>query len=104
MLKNQSHTRGTRGIYAIETDLQTWADAFLLDRKAQNLSKGTLEFHRKKLKLFLDFCHQRELRDISQISPTCLREFLSAALGRERSTGPLPHFQLGEQARENPAS
>jgi site-specific recombinase XerD len=37
-------------------ELRTWVDAFILDRKAQNLSPGTIQFYRVKLKLFTDYC------------------------------------------------
>ena len=55
--------------------LLTWAEALLIDRKAQNMSKGTLEFYRKKLKLFTDYCEAQAVRQVSQITPALLREF-----------------------------
>ena len=31
-------------------------ESFLIDRRSQRLSPGTIQFYRKKLKLFLKFC------------------------------------------------
>jgi len=56
--------------------LMIWVEAFLIDRKAQNMSKGTLDFYRKKLKYFTDYCEAQAVKQISQITPTLLREFL----------------------------
>ncbi len=50
--KNQ----GTITKFTQETHLLTWIGAFLVDRKAQGLSKGTLGFYQKKFKLFTDYC------------------------------------------------
>jgi hypothetical protein len=40
--------QGTK-VFVEDGYLLIWAEAFLIDRKAQNMSKGTLEFYRKKL-------------------------------------------------------
>ncbi len=42
--------------YDQDTHLLTWIEAFLVDRKAQGLSEGTLYFYQKKLKLFIECC------------------------------------------------
>ena len=70
------HTQGTRAVFTLETDLHTWVEAFLLDRKVQNLSRGTLEFYQEKLKRFVHYCEGQVLSDITQITPTVLRMFL----------------------------
>lgn len=61
----------------VEDDyLLTWADAFLIDRKSQSMSKGTLEFYRKKLKYFTDYCEGQAISGILQITPNIIRGFL----------------------------
>lgn len=47
-LKEQE--QGTITGFLHDSYLLTWVDAFLLDRHAQNLSRGTVEFYRRKLK------------------------------------------------------
>jgi len=42
--------------------LLVWIDAFLLDRKAQNVSRGTLESCRRKLRLFTDCCEGQQVK------------------------------------------
>jgi integrase/recombinase XerD len=56
--------------------LLVWIEAFLIDRKAQNMSKGTLGFYRCKLKNFSDFCEGKAVKNILQITTSLLREYL----------------------------
>jgi len=56
--------------------LPDWIKAFLLDRKAQNVSRGTLGFYQCKLNMFSGFCESKGVRNISQITSSLLREFL----------------------------
>lgn len=60
----------------LDTYLETWIDAFLLDRKVQNLSRHTLEFYHQGLKLFMKFCGGQVITDIAQITPVVIREYL----------------------------
>ena len=68
----------TQGIITFfqEDYLSIWIESFLIDRKAQNLSEGTLQFYRKKLKLFSHFCDSQAITQITQITPNTLRQFL----------------------------
>lgn len=68
--------QGIRVNFNHETYLDTWIDAFLVDRKAQGLSSGTLVFYRNKLKLFMRFCEGQVITQIDQISPGTIRLFL----------------------------
>ncbi len=56
--------------------LEKWAEAFLIDRKVQNLSPGTLHFYQSKLKLFLSYCETIALKRFSQLTPDIIRTFL----------------------------
>jgi integrase/recombinase XerD len=59
-----------------DTDLYIWAEAFLVDRKAQNLSTGSLKFYQNKRKIFLNYCEAQLISDITEITPNFLRLFL----------------------------
>jgi integrase/recombinase XerC/integrase/recombinase XerD len=59
-----------------ETHLLTWIEAFLIDRKAQGLSKGTLYFYQKKLNLFTDYCGAQVITQITEITPSFLRGYM----------------------------
>ena len=59
-----------------DTHLLTWIEAFLVDRKAQGMAKGTIYFYQKKLKLFIDFCEARVISDITDITPSFLRKYM----------------------------
>jgi site-specific recombinase XerD len=54
----------------------TWLEAFLVDRKAQNMSPGTVRFYREKLKLFSGYCDGQVINRISEITPDILRRWL----------------------------
>ena len=68
--------------YQQDTHLLTWIEAFLVDRKVQGLSKGTLYFYQKKLKLFADFCEAQVITQISQITPNLLRAYMQGLVPR----------------------
>lgn len=70
--KNQ----GTITKFAQETYLLIWIDAFLVYRKAQGLSEGTLSFYQKKLRLFTDYCDSQIITQITQMTPNQLRLYL----------------------------
>ena len=76
MKKNNLQTQRTFSVFTQETNLLIWIEAFLIDRKAQNLSKGTLKFYQNKLKLFADYFESQVITDITQIDPNNLRQFL----------------------------
>jgi integrase/recombinase XerC len=59
-----------------DTDLLTWIEAFLIDRKAQGLAKGTLYFYQKKLKLFIDFCKAQIITQVTDFTPSFLRKYM----------------------------
>lgn len=56
--------------------LYTWLDAFFLDRRAQNMTGGTLYFYEKKLELFTRYCESQAVTHITQIDANLLRGFL----------------------------
>jgi len=62
--------------YSQEDYLPEWIEAFLYDRKTQNMSKGTLDFYQCKLQNFTNFCEGRSVRNIFQITPALLRIYL----------------------------
>lgn len=51
--------------------------SFLIDRRTQGLSGGTVEFCRKKLKYFTDFCESQSLTQVTQLTPDFLRQYIS---------------------------
>ena len=59
-----------------DTYLLTWMEAFLFDRKAQGLSKGTLYFYQKKLSKFTQFCEGEAIKIMPELSPIIIREYL----------------------------
>jgi site-specific recombinase XerD len=60
----------------LDTYLITWIEAFLFDRKAQNLTKGTLLFYRGYLELFTKFCDTQLITKIDQIEPGTIRQYM----------------------------
>jgi len=62
--------------FALDTYLLTWIEAFLFDRKAQNLAKGTLDFYRRHLNLFITFCDSQVVTQIDQLDPNLIRQYM----------------------------
>jgi site-specific recombinase XerD len=53
-----------------------WAEAFIVDRKARGLSPNTIDFYRKKLKKFIDFCNLNKICDIQELNATHVRKYV----------------------------
>jgi integrase/recombinase XerC len=56
--------------------LETWLEAFLVDRKVRGLSPKTLSFYRSKLTNFLAFAQARALDQVVQVTPGEVRLWL----------------------------
>ena len=72
--------------------LPTLAAAFLLDRKAQNLTKKTLEFYRANLQIFINWCDTQAVKTIEQITPELLRAFFVAMTEKGHKAGGVHAF------------
>jgi site-specific recombinase XerD len=75
MFLNPDNPR-TIQISFVDESILTWIEAFLVDRRARESAQGTMRFYIQKLRLFSTYCERRAVRDITQIIPTLLREFL----------------------------
>jgi site-specific recombinase XerC len=60
----------------VDDYILTWVETFLIDRKARGVAGRTLTFYSQKLQQFTDFCEGQALTNISQITPTFIRELL----------------------------
>jgi site-specific recombinase XerD len=60
----------------VDDYLLNWLEAFLIDRKASGVADGTLRFYRQKIKLFSNYCDAQAVKQISQINPSFLRQYL----------------------------
>ena len=69
-------TPRTIQVSTVDDYLMTWLEAFLVDRKATGVATGTLRFYRQKIKLFSDYCDGQAVKQIGQISPSFLRQYL----------------------------
>ena len=69
-------TPRTLQVSTVDDYLLTWLEAFLVDRKAAGLAEGSLRFYRQKIKLFSDYCEAQAIKQIGQITPSFLRQFL----------------------------
>ena len=66
----------TLQVSTVDDYLLSWLEAFLIDRKARGVANGTLRFYRQKIKLFSDYCDALTVKQISQITPSFLRQYL----------------------------
>lgn len=67
--------------------LEIWMDAFIGDRKARGYSKATIGFYLDKLKLFSKYADGVALKQIGDISPQLIREYLLWLDGRGHTVG-----------------
>ncbi len=71
-----SDTQGTLEKSLVNDSIITWLKAFIIDRKAQGVSKGTIHFYEVKFKSFLSFCEREHITYVQQISPITIREYI----------------------------
>jgi len=71
-----TETQRTLSVSNVDDYLLNWLEAFLIDRKAEGVADGTLRFYRQKIKLFSDYCDAMTVKQISQITPSFLRQYL----------------------------
>ncbi|MBA3075213.1 MAG: tyrosine-type recombinase/integrase [Anaerolineae bacterium] len=75
-MRNTTENQWSILISVQESDLKTWINNFLIDRKAQNMAKGTIYFYKTKLELFTKFCDSQSVDSIFQIDSNLIRQFL----------------------------
>lgn len=70
--------REDQGINVLsQTDyLPILISSFLTDRQAQGFAVETVNFYKKKLKYFQDFCEGQALTQISQLTPDIIRRYV----------------------------
>jgi site-specific recombinase XerD len=66
-----------------------WAEAFLIDRKAKNLSAFTIKYYRVELTQFLIYCDNQVITLIEQLTPDVIRRYLLFLEERGRNSGGL---------------
>lgn len=75
-MKNPNDDQWIQPKSANSDNLDRWINAFILDRRSQDLAPGTLHFYVWKLKLLTDFAGRHSIDRVGQLTPTHIREFL----------------------------
>jgi integrase/recombinase XerD len=70
-----------------EDYLEVWIQAFLKERLAQNLTKGTVKFYKEKLLPFVKYLETQAIKYISQITSENIRDFLLLLEERGHNSG-----------------
>jgi len=72
----KTNTQETLHSLNVDDYLPNWLEAFLMDRKASGLAAGSIRFYKLKLKGFSEFCESQAVKEIGQITPALLRQYL----------------------------
>jgi len=88
----QSRTTDSANSLPQDEYLPTLAAAFLLDRKAQNLTKKTLIFYRSNLQIFINWLDTQAVKSINQLTPELLRGFFIAMTEKGHKAGGVHAF------------
>jgi site-specific recombinase XerD len=83
----QNRTPDSQNFLPQNEYLPTLAAAFLLDRKAQNLTRKTLEFYRANLQKFIEWCDTQAVKTVTDLSPELLRGFFIAMSETHKAGG-----------------
>lgn len=62
----------------LDDHILSWIEAFLIERRARGLCKGSVKYYAEKLRLFETFCDSQVITRISQLTPTNIRDYLLA--------------------------
>lgn len=62
--------------YSDDGDIESWLQGFLLDRRIRQVSPGSIRFYKQKLGPFVDWCGERGLTSVLELTPHELRLFL----------------------------
>ena len=69
-------TQRTIQFLSQENSLGNSLSAFLIDRKASELSPRTLDFYKEKIEKFFKFCLDRDIQYVTQITAGDIREYM----------------------------
>ncbi len=69
-------TQRTISVFSQEHYLEIAINAFLIDRKAGNLSIRTLEFYKEKLDKFILYCNSQQIQYVTQITANTIRSYM----------------------------
>ncbi len=72
----KQNTLKTNGLSEKDNNLRLCVDVFLRDRKAQNVTKGTIYFYEKRMTPFLSYCESQNVIRVTDITPDLIRGFL----------------------------
>jgi integrase/recombinase XerD len=73
----QTETRNHRTLeFALGGNLGISIESFLIDRKAEGLTRSSIEFYTIRLRQFLTYCDSQAVKLIDEISPDFLRRYI----------------------------
>lgn len=75
-MKAQQQLDRTITDFSQDSSILIWLEAFIIDRKAQGLSKGTIEYYQTKLGRFIAYCDTVAITNIGQLDPASIRMYL----------------------------
>ena len=76
-MENRALAKRTVDLRMQENFLPSVIESFLIDRKIQNLSPGTIHFYEQKFQLLTKYCDTLAVTEILQIDAVVLRGYLS---------------------------
>lgn len=70
-----NETQRTVTIFSQEHYLEIATNAFLIDRKAGNLSPKTIKFYKEKPDRFIEYCNSQQIQYVTQITANSIRSY-----------------------------
>src|SRR6266498_1406475 len=71
-----SHPTILNQTIALEDYISVWIDAFITDKRQENLSHHTIRFYRVYLREFSEHCDNHSVKLIGELTPQFIRNFL----------------------------
>jgi integrase/recombinase XerD len=76
-----------------EEYLELCIEAFLIAKKAENLTESSIKYYREKLSAFIPYCASQEIKVVSQITSSTIREYLIMLSSKHSSGGVHGYFR-----------
>lgn len=73
-MRNIQENLDLKDLYLYQNDY-SFLNLFLIDRKAQNLSTGTIQFYEQKLSKFFNFCKSLHVDQVAEIDSNLIKQF-----------------------------
>jgi integrase/recombinase XerD len=92
-LRVMKTSQQTSLVFLQEDYLEICIEGFLVAKKSENLAASSLKYYREKLSGFLAYCAAQEIKLVSQLTPSTIRDYITQLQATHNSGGVHGYFR-----------